>query len=86
MGGKVKLDGAARARVSPYFALRHHAPPGVRRNRLVDEMSRYQALRQLGLDPLSAGFVALLNWMRGYPANRIVFLTVEIEVQPPRKE
>jgi hypothetical protein len=45
-------------------------------------MTRYQALRHLGCDPLSAGVVAFLNWMRGYPPNRIVFLSIDIEFEP----
>lgn len=43
-------------------------------------MSRYQVLRRLGCDPLAAGFIAFLNWMRGYPANEIHFTHIVIEV------
>jgi hypothetical protein len=43
-------------------------------------MSRYKALRRIGCGPFSAGVIAFLNWMRGYPPNRIVFLTLDIEI------
>ena len=49
-------------------------------------MSRYQALRSIGCDPLSAGFIAFLNWMRGYPVNHIQFLNVVIEIPAPGVE
>lgn len=41
-------------------------------------MTRYQALRRLGCDPLSAAFIAVLNWMRGVEPNRIVFMTLDV--------
>lgn len=49
-------------------------------------MSRYQALRRMGCDPLSAGFVAFMNWMRGNPPNRIAFLTTVIEIEDEKEK
>ena len=45
-------------------------------------MTRYQALRRIGCDPLTAGGIAIANWLRGYPEGLIVFLTVQIEYDP----
>jgi len=43
-------------------------------------MSRYQALRQLAeCTPVTAGFVAVLNWACRVPAGLIVFGPVEME-------
>jgi len=39
-------------------------------------MTRYQALRRIECDPLTAGVIALLNWAREVPAGTIVFLTI----------
>lgn len=44
-------------------------------------MSRYRALRSLGCDPLSAGFIAALNRAFGVPSHLIVFMTVVIEIE-----
>lgn len=44
-------------------------------------MSRYRFLRAYGCDPVCAGFIALLNWARGYPPNEIRFLGTTIEMQ-----
>lgn len=46
-------------------------------------MTRYQALRRhLGCGPLTAGFIALMNWARDVPSGHIVFLTLHIEFDP----
>ena len=44
-------------------------------------MSRYRFLRSHGCDPIFAGFIALVNPLRGYPANEIRFLGTTIEMQ-----
>lgn len=41
-------------------------------------MTRYRACRLIGLDPLSAAFVAALNWLFDVPQGLIKFI-VEIE-------
>lgn len=38
-------------------------------------MSRYQVLRRIKCDRLTAGVIALLNWACGVPDGTIVFLT-----------
>lgn len=44
--------------------------------------SRYKILRRsLGCGPLTAGFIALMNWARGYPPNELHFLNVVIEIK-----
>lgn len=43
-------------------------------------MTRYQVLRHVGCDPISAGFIAFLNWLRGVPPDIVRFGTVEIEL------
>lgn len=45
-------------------------------------MTRYQALRRIGLDPIGAGFIALVHRFYGVPAGRIHFMTVTIEYEP----
>ena len=42
-------------------------------------MTRYQALRRIGCDPLAAGFIALMNWALGVPANEIRVMVATIE-------
>ncbi len=43
-------------------------------------MSRYRVLRELaGCGPVTAGFIALLNWAFGVPRGWIVFGGIEIE-------
>lgn len=44
-------------------------------------MSRYQALRCTGCDPLTAGFIALGNWLAGVPAGEICFMHLVIEYE-----
>lgn len=46
-------------------------------------MTRYRALRRLGCGPVTAGFISALNWLCGVPPNRIVFLTVVIDLDGP---
>ncbi len=43
-------------------------------------MTRYQALRRIGCDPLTAGVIALMNWAMGHPPNEIHFMHMVIEV------
>lgn len=43
-------------------------------------MSRYQALRHIGCDPLTAAFIAMANWACGVPKGRIVCMSVEIDI------
>lgn len=45
-------------------------------------MSRYQALRAAGCDPLTAGFIALMNRLFGVPPGVIVFMNVVIDYDP----
>lgn len=45
-------------------------------------MTRYQVLRRIGCDPLTAGSIAFMNWLRGYPDGRIYFMTTVIEFDP----
>lgn len=42
-------------------------------------MTRYQALRRIGLDPFAAAFVAFFNWLFGAPSNEIHFMHMIIE-------
>ena len=42
-------------------------------------MTRYQALRRIGLDPVASGLVALLNWLLNAPPNEIRVMHVIIE-------
>lgn len=43
-------------------------------------MTRYQALRRLcGCGPVTAGFIALLNWVFNVSDGVIVFGPVEVE-------
>lgn len=43
-------------------------------------MTRYQALRKLcGCGPVTAGFIAFGNFLRGVPPGLIVFMTLQID-------
>lgn len=41
-------------------------------------MTRYQALRQIGLDPISAALVALMNWLRCIPDGEARAMSMRI--------
>jgi hypothetical protein len=45
-------------------------------------MTRYQVLRRIGCDPLTASGVAFMNWLWGQPQGVISFMTVVIEYDP----
>lgn len=45
-------------------------------------MTRYQVLRRLHCDPITAGFIAAMNWLCGVPTNLIAFMSVRIEFDP----
>lgn len=42
-------------------------------------MTRYQVLRCMGCDPLTAGTIAFFNWLRGAPDGLIFFMHMVIE-------
>lgn len=42
-------------------------------------MTRYQALRRAGSDPLAAGTIAFFNWLYGAPDGLIFFMHMVIE-------
>ncbi len=42
-------------------------------------MTRYQALRRIGCDPLTAGFIAGMNWAMGQPKGHIRFMHITME-------
>lgn len=42
-------------------------------------ISRYQALRRMKCDVITAAFIAFLNFMFDVPPNKIVFMTLEID-------
>lgn len=42
-------------------------------------MTRYQALRRIGLDPLASAFVAFFNWLFNVPRNEIHVMHMVIE-------
>lgn len=44
-------------------------------------MTRYQALRAIGCDPLAAGAIAAMNWIAGIRRGQIRFLSVVIEYE-----
>lgn len=44
-------------------------------------MSRYQALRLVGCDWLTAAFIALSNRMAGVPAGQIRFMHMTIDYE-----
>lgn len=44
-------------------------------------MSRYQACRLIGLDPVAAAFLSAMNWLFDVPSGLIKFMTVEIEYE-----
>ena len=46
-----------------------------------EAVSRYRALRNLGCDPLTAGFIAFMNCVAGVPAREIHFMNVVIELE-----
>lgn len=49
-------------------------------------MTRYQALRKgLGLDPLTAGITAFMNWMMGWPEGYAGIMHITIEYDPKEK-
>lgn len=43
-------------------------------------MTRYQALRRIGCDPVAASFVALLNWLFDVRKNEIRFMNVTFDI------
>ena len=45
-------------------------------------MTRYQVLRHMKCEWLSAASVAFFNWLLKAPANEIRFMTVVIEFDP----
>lgn len=45
-------------------------------------MTRYQACRAIGLDPISAGFVAFVHFMVDAPQGMIAILHVTISYNP----
>ena len=45
-------------------------------------MTRYQVLRRIGCGPITAGGIAFMNWLIGYPPNLIGFMTIVIEFDP----
>lgn len=48
-------------------------------------MTRYQALRRIGCDPVGSACIAFMNWVMGYPANEIRFIGVTAEFDPEEK-
>ena len=48
-------------------------------------MTRYQVLRRIGCDPITAGVIAFMNWLWGYPDGIICFTTAVIEYDPEDK-
>lgn len=44
-------------------------------------MSRYQALRRIGCDPLSAAVIAIMNRILGVPCGEIRFMHITIEYE-----
>lgn len=49
-------------------------------------MSRYQACRLLGLGPVTAAALALMNWLAGVPDGLIKFMTLEVEYSSARTQ
>ncbi|AOV01706.1 hypothetical protein [Delftia tsuruhatensis] len=49
-------------------------------------MTRYQALRRMGFDPLASGFVAFLNFLFGAPRNeiRVMHTVIEFDAEEQR--
>ncbi|WP_137917162.1 hypothetical protein [Hydrogenophaga sp. 2FB] len=49
------------------------------------EITRYQVLRHNGCDPVSAGFVAFLNWLVGVREGEIRFMhiTADYDTKEP---
>jgi hypothetical protein len=50
-------------------------------------MTRYQALRRMGFDPLASGFVAFLNFLFGAPRNeiRVMHTVIEFEAEEEQR-
>lgn len=44
-------------------------------------MTRYRACRLVGLDPIAAAFLSVMNWLFDVPPGLIKFFTVEIEYE-----
>lgn len=44
-------------------------------------MSRYQALRRIGCDPLTAGVIAGMNRCMGVPRGEIRFMHITMEYE-----
>lgn len=45
-------------------------------------MTRFQALRRMRCDLVTAAFIALMNWMADVPQGEIRFMSVVIEFDP----
>lgn len=45
-------------------------------------MTRYQACRSIGLDPLSAAFVTFIHFLAGAPEGKIAILHMTITYDP----
>jgi hypothetical protein len=45
-------------------------------------MSRYNALRRAGIGPFASALISSLNYLRGIPAGKINFLTIQMEYEP----
>ena len=45
-------------------------------------MTRYQALRSIGLDPLSAAIVTFVHFLAGAPEGKIAILHMTITYDP----
>lgn len=45
-------------------------------------MTRYQALRSMSCDPITAGMVAFMNWVCGVPQGKIGFMHIIIDYDP----
>ena len=45
-------------------------------------MTRYQFMRKLGFDPLTAGLTAFMNWVHGHPEGEIHIMHTVLEYDP----
>ena len=45
-------------------------------------MSRYQACRSIGIDPMASAFVAFVHFLVGAPQGRIAILHMTISYDP----
>lgn len=45
-------------------------------------MTRYQACRSIGIDPISAAFVSFVHFIAGVPEGKIAILHMEITYDP----